>query len=57
VTGQWFSLDTTVSSTNKTGHHDLTELLLIVALNTITLTLSTEIIMTQTNGKQAHLVF
>jgi predicted component of type VI protein secretion system len=28
-----------VSSTNKTDHHDITEILLKVALNTITLTL------------------
>jgi hypothetical protein len=32
VTGQWFS---PVSSTNKTDHHDITEILLKVALNTI----------------------
>ena len=36
---QWFSLDTPVSSTNKTNHHDTTEILLKVTLNTITLTL------------------
>jgi len=30
--GQWFS---SVSSTNKTDHHDITEILLRVALNTI----------------------
>ena len=38
--GQWFSLDTPVSSTNKTDCHDLTEILLKVAFNTITLTLT-----------------
>jgi hypothetical protein len=32
ATGQWFSL---VSSTNKTDCHDITEILLKVALNTI----------------------
>jgi hypothetical protein len=32
-----FSPDTPVSSTNKTDHHDITEILLKVALNTITL--------------------
>jgi len=32
-------LDTPVSSTNKTGCHDITEILLKVALNPITLTL------------------
>jgi hypothetical protein len=37
VTGRWFSLGTLVSSTNKTDHHDITELLLKVVLNTITL--------------------
>jgi hypothetical protein len=35
VAGRWFSLGTSVSSTNKTGHHDVTEILLKVALNTI----------------------
>jgi hypothetical protein len=39
ATGQWFSPGTLVSSTNKTDHHDITEILLKVALNTITLTL------------------
>jgi hypothetical protein len=34
VTGQWFSPNTPVSSTNKTDHHDVTEILLKVALNT-----------------------
>jgi len=32
---QWFSQDTPVSSTNKTDRHDITEILLKVALNTI----------------------
>ena len=35
ATGQWFSSGTLVSSTNKTDHHDITEILLKVALNTI----------------------
>jgi hypothetical protein len=35
VTCQWFSPGTPVSSTNKTDHHDITEILLKVALNTI----------------------
>ena len=35
ATGQWFSLGTPVSSTNKTDSHDITEILLEVALNTI----------------------
>ena len=33
--GRWFSPGTPVSSTTKTGHHDITEILLIVVLNTI----------------------
>jgi hypothetical protein len=37
ATGLWFSLSIQVSSTNKTDHHDITEILLKVALNTITL--------------------
>jgi len=32
---QWFSPDTPVSSINKTDRHDITEILLKVALNTI----------------------
>ena len=36
---RWFSPGTLVSSTNKTDCHDITEILLKVALNTITLTL------------------
>jgi len=35
ATGQWFSPSPSVSSTNKTNHHDITEILLKVALNTI----------------------
>jgi hypothetical protein len=35
ATGQWFSPGTSVSSTNKTDHHDTTEILLKVALNQI----------------------
>jgi hypothetical protein len=35
TTGQWFSPGTTVSSTNKINHHDIAEILLKVALNTI----------------------
>jgi hypothetical protein len=40
VAGQWFSPGNPVSSTNKTDCHDITEILLKVALNTITLTLT-----------------
>jgi len=38
VTGLWFSQSNLVSSTNKTDRHDITEILLKVTLNTITLT-------------------
>ena len=38
-TGRWFSLRTLVSSTIKTDCHDITEILLKVTLNTLTLTL------------------
>jgi hypothetical protein len=34
--GWWFSPGTLVSSTNKTGRQDITEILLKVALNIIT---------------------
>jgi hypothetical protein len=34
--GRWFSTATPVSSTNKTDRHDITEILLKGALNTIT---------------------
>jgi hypothetical protein len=39
ATNQWFSPGTPVSSTNKTDHHDIAEILLKVALNTINLNL------------------
>jgi hypothetical protein len=32
--GRWFSLGTPASSTTKTGHHDIAEILLKVALKT-----------------------
>ena len=38
ATGLWFSPGPPVSSTNKTDHHDITEILLKVTLNTITQT-------------------
>ena len=38
--GRWFSVGTLVFSTKKTDHHDITEILLKVALNTITLILT-----------------
>jgi hypothetical protein len=39
MAGQWFSLGTLVSSTNKTDRHDITKILLKVTLNTTILTL------------------
>jgi hypothetical protein len=42
ATGRWFSLCTPVSSTNKTDHQNIIEILLKVALNTITKSPSTE---------------
>jgi hypothetical protein len=35
ATGRWFSPGPSVSSTNKTDRHDITEILLKVELNTI----------------------
>ena len=40
MTGRWFSPGTPFSSTNKTDHHDITEILLKVTLNTINQTKS-----------------
>ena len=42
ATGRWFSPGTPVSSTIKTTCHDITEILLKVALNTINLNLLSE---------------
>ena len=39
VAGRWFSPSTPISRTNKTDRHYITEILLKVALSTITLTL------------------
>ena len=39
ATGRWFSPGTPVSSTNKTDHHNINEILLKVALNTISIIL------------------
>ena len=39
ATGRWFSSGTQVFSTNKTDCHNIAEILLKVALNTITLIL------------------
>jgi hypothetical protein len=40
MTGRWFSQGTLVSSTNKIDCHDIAEILLKVALNTIILILN-----------------
>ena len=40
MAGRWFSTNTPVSSTNKTDLNGLSEILLKVVLNTITLTLN-----------------
>jgi hypothetical protein len=39
----WFSPGMPVSSTNKTDHHDITEILLKVVLNTVTQTLASNL--------------
>jgi hypothetical protein len=46
VEGRWFSAGSPVTSTNKTDRHDITEILLNVALNTITLILTLHIQLT-----------
>jgi hypothetical protein len=43
ATGRWFSLGTLASSINKTDRHDITEILLKVALSTINQTKSSEL--------------
>jgi hypothetical protein len=48
-TGLWFSLGTPTSFTNKTDRHDIIEILLKVALNTIDLHCNPQKI-TTTNG-------
>ena len=42
IIGQWFSLDTPFSATNKTDRHDITEIMLKVTLNTIDQTYMTD---------------
>jgi len=46
VTGWWFSLGTVESSTNKTDHHVMAEILLNMALNTITLLMEINVLST-----------
>ena len=43
ATGHWFSPGSPVSSTNKTDHHDIAEILLKVTLNTIKQTIKKKI--------------
>ena len=43
VADRWFSSCTPVSSTNKTDRHDITKVLLKVALNTLTLTRTSQL--------------
>jgi hypothetical protein len=54
ATGRWFSPGTPVSSINKTDRHDITKILLKVALNTITLTLY-EVWSTKSNHSESYL--
>jgi hypothetical protein len=49
ATGLWLSLGIPVSSTNKTDHHDITEILLEVALKTI--------IINQSHPPSNHIAF
>ena len=49
ATGQWFSPGTQVSSTNKIERHDIAEILLKVAINTITLTPNPILMSTEVN--------
>ena len=51
VTGRWCSLGTSVSSTNKTGRDDITELFLKVALSTTTLTLNSSNLLNRGRNK------
>ena len=43
VAGRWLSLDTSVSSTNKTDRHDISEIFLKVALSTIPITIANKL--------------
>jgi hypothetical protein len=49
VASLWFSPGTPLSSTNKTDHHNITQILLKVTLNTITPTLQFQIIYNSDN--------
>jgi hypothetical protein len=56
ATGRWFSLCTSVSSTNKTSLHDIAEILLKVTLNIITLTVKTSVIVSFTSCKFVQII-
>ena len=47
--GRWFSPGTPVSSINKTYCHDITEILLKVAINTIALTQLSKFVLLSSN--------
>jgi hypothetical protein len=57
ASGRLFSPGTPVSSTNKTDRHDITEILLKVALNTTTLTLTLTLSIQNKNSGPAYFVF
>jgi uncharacterized membrane protein len=50
VVGLWFSLGTPDSFNNKTDRHDITEILLKVALSTITLAFTTVLFIKRDNA-------
>jgi hypothetical protein len=53
--GQWFSPGTLASSTTKTGFHDIAEILLKVALNTINQIISLHLQVPDQNKVDLHL--
>ena len=53
--GQWFSPGTLASSTTKTGRHDIAEILLKVALNTINQIISLHLQVPDQNKVHLHL--
>jgi len=55
ATGQWFSLGTPVSSTNKTHRQDITEILLKVALYPINQTKIGLVLMITKNNFHKHI--
>ena len=54
TTGRWFSLNTLLSFTKATDHHDITEILLKVTLNTKILTI---ILNRKQNSKNIKMIF